>query len=49
VSAFDPKQTLAPFPMALNAALHTSHRTMPNLVLTALEVLNIIAYILIIE
>ena len=32
--------------MALNAALHTSHRTMPNLVLTVPEARNVIAYIL---
>jgi len=32
--------------IALNVALHTSHRRMPNLVLTAPEVRNVIAYIL---
>jgi mono/diheme cytochrome c family protein len=32
--------------IALNAALHTSHRTMPNLILTAPEARNVIAYIL---
>jgi len=31
---------------ALSAALHTSHATMPNLVLTADEAGNVIAYIL---
>jgi len=31
---------------ALSAALHTSHATMPNLVLTAEESGNVIAYIL---
>jgi mono/diheme cytochrome c family protein len=32
--------------MALNAALHTSHRTMPNVVLDADDTTNIVAYIL---
>jgi mono/diheme cytochrome c family protein len=32
--------------MALNAALHTSHRTMPNVVLDADDTNNVIAYIL---
>jgi mono/diheme cytochrome c family protein len=32
--------------MALNAALHTSHKEMPNLILTTPEVRNVIAYIL---
>ena len=32
--------------MALNAALHTSHRTMPNVVLDADETDNVVAYIL---
>jgi cytochrome c len=43
-------ETLAHTPgmnaISLNAALHTSHRTMPNLVLTAPEARNIIAYIM---
>ena len=32
--------------VALNAFLHTSHRTMPNLILTADQTNGIIAYIL---
>jgi mono/diheme cytochrome c family protein len=32
--------------MALNAVLHTSHRTMPNVVLDADDTNNVVAYIL---
>jgi mono/diheme cytochrome c family protein len=32
--------------MAISAALHTSHRTMPNVMLNADELSNIVAYLL---
>ena len=55
-SANSPDPNAAPFEaiartpgmneMALNAALHTSHKEMPNLILTTPQARNVIAYIL---